>query len=322
VNTTTFTSRPKTVTPEKRKAPSCANQQQPTLDDIMQASEAPNIHDIPFGDRFKVTGADVEEPVQGRSNWSEHQMIHDINLAFRDADKAAGQVKSHRIQAGKLLIEASKHVPAGEWGRWCKANVKRSERDIRKVMKIAVADDPEAALREERKRNADDRSKRKEEPRAEPTGHRDRKVNNADQSASSASASGDKDKEIASLLAERAKLEEEIKRLADSFMERTEEWMTLKKEKEAWERSMARPRGELFMARKSSRHGAASFTKEEWMVLIKCLHPDGNPSQELKTQATQLLNVRKAMLVKSSFTSEAEDRAREQHMRKRERKAA
>jgi hypothetical protein len=227
------------------------------------------------------------------SNWNEASMVEAINHHFADADKAIGEVKYSRIKAGELLIEASKHVPAGEWGRWCKANVKRSERDIRKVMKVAGADDPEAALREERKRNADGRIKRTEEPPAVPSGHRDRKVNSADQSA----PPPPQDTEVASLRAEAAKWKEECARLADNFMERTKEWMTLKKEKEAWERSMAELRGELFMARRSGGHGSATFTKEEWMVLIKCLHPDGSPSQELKTHATQLLNVRKASLV-------------------------
>jgi hypothetical protein len=230
-------------------------------------------------------------------------------------DRAAGEVRTHRIKAGELLIEASKHVPAGEWGRWCNANVKRSERDIRKVMKIAGTADPEAALREERKRNADGRTKQTEEP----SGHRDRKVNNAYQSA----PPPPQDTEVASLQVEVAKWKEECARLADNFMERTKEWMTLKKEKEAWERSMAELRGELFMARRSGGQGAASFTKAEWMVLIKCLHPDGNPSQELKTQATQLLNVRKVALVRESVTpSAAEVHAYEQHKRKRARKAA
>jgi hypothetical protein len=116
------------------------------------------------------------------------------------------------------MIEASKHVPAGEWGRWCKVNVKRSERDIRKVMKLASAADPQGAVKAEREQNRRAREARKP---TEPTGHRDdRKVNNADQSASasaSTSASGDKDKEI-------AKLKEECARLADDFMERTKEW--------------------------------------------------------------------------------------------------
>jgi hypothetical protein len=39
------------------------------------------------------------------------------------------------------------------------------------------------------------------------------------------------------------------------------------------------------------------FTKDEWMILTKCLHPDGSPSAEMKTRAMQLLNVRKASLM-------------------------
>ena len=57
---------------------------------------------------------------------------------------------SHRIQAGQELIAARAMVEPGNWLSWCSANIKRSARDIQRLMKIAGSDDPEAALAEER----------------------------------------------------------------------------------------------------------------------------------------------------------------------------
>jgi hypothetical protein len=43
-------------------------------------------------------------------------------------------------------------LPEGKWEKWCKANItQRKQRDIQKVMKLAGADDPDAALEDERK---------------------------------------------------------------------------------------------------------------------------------------------------------------------------
>jgi hypothetical protein len=97
----------------------------------------------------------------------EHRLIHDINKSFCDADRAAGNVKKHRIAAGKFLIEASKFVAPGKWGEWCKRYVTRSSGDIRKVMKIAGAVDAEAAADDERKRNAEAQAKRRDNERSD-----------------------------------------------------------------------------------------------------------------------------------------------------------
>jgi hypothetical protein len=95
-------------------------------------NERVNIHDIPFADRFK-TGklyesleadkaeratkrqASIEtlvaaEKVKNGTSFTgdrEHELICGITASFDLADKAAGKVKSHRIEAGKLLIEAA-----------------------------------------------------------------------------------------------------------------------------------------------------------------------------------------------------------------------
>ena len=67
---------------------------------------------------------------------------HHINRAL--AADISGE--RHRVKAGRELIEAREHVPPGDWIAWCKANIKRGQRDIQRLMRIAGAEDPDAAL--------------------------------------------------------------------------------------------------------------------------------------------------------------------------------
>jgi Protein of unknown function (DUF3102) len=69
----------------------------------------------------------------------------EINRLYEGVDRADGAAKRKRIEVGNALIEARKHVPDGEWNAWCKANIQRSRQDIARVMKMAGAEDPEAA---------------------------------------------------------------------------------------------------------------------------------------------------------------------------------
>jgi hypothetical protein len=76
-----------------------------------------------------------------------------INRHLDLLTKAEGNAGRHRLRAGQHLVEARKHVPPGEWIVWCNANIKRGQRDIQRLMKIAGADDPDAALDQERATN-------------------------------------------------------------------------------------------------------------------------------------------------------------------------
>src|SRR5271169_6514679 len=62
---------------------------------------------------------------------------------------------NQRITAGQLLIEARERVGAGEagnmeWPAWCSANIDRSYRNVQRLIAVAKADDPQAALEENR----------------------------------------------------------------------------------------------------------------------------------------------------------------------------
>src|SRR5947209_8146511 len=69
-----------------------------------------------------------------------------------EADRLKTKADDHRISAGLLLIGLRTRVDAGEagedmtWTRYVRDNIDRSERDCRKLMRLAGAPDPEAAL--------------------------------------------------------------------------------------------------------------------------------------------------------------------------------
>jgi hypothetical protein len=91
-----------------------------------------------------------------------------INAFLDKADQASKKFSEYRISAGRLLIEARQRVDAGEagdtvtWTQWLSDNVDRSERDCRRVMRLAGADDPHAALAKEREANRAQRAERRE----------------------------------------------------------------------------------------------------------------------------------------------------------------
>jgi hypothetical protein len=79
----------------------------------------------------------------------------EINARFERASHYEKQATEHRIAAGLQLIEVRKRVDSGEagevgWEKWCAEHINRSQGDIRKVMRIAGAVDPQAALEQER----------------------------------------------------------------------------------------------------------------------------------------------------------------------------
>jgi hypothetical protein len=78
-----------------------------------------------------------------------------INKHFDEEHKFGGTREYHRLQAGRELVAARAVIEPGKWEAWCKVNIKRGARDIRQVMKMASAPDPEKALAAERERAAD-----------------------------------------------------------------------------------------------------------------------------------------------------------------------
>src|SRR2546423_12507833 len=74
-----------------------------------------------------------------------------------NAAKLRTQCDDYRLKAGRELIAARRRVDAGEsslsWSSWCARYINRSDRDIRRLMALASADDPAEAREDEKARN-------------------------------------------------------------------------------------------------------------------------------------------------------------------------
>ena len=75
-----------------------------------------------------------------------------------DADNAEARCLKHRLAAGQKLLSLRQRIEAGEegdvaWWDWFeKQDIGRGRKDCEKLMRIASADDPEAALVEDREK--------------------------------------------------------------------------------------------------------------------------------------------------------------------------
>jgi hypothetical protein len=86
-----------------------------------------------------------------------------INKLFEERD-------TNRAVLGHELLEAQKQVNAelgrGHWEEWCAANVKRSQKDIQKIMGIAASPDPIAAHEAEKAATRERMTERAEKVRS------------------------------------------------------------------------------------------------------------------------------------------------------------
>lgn len=87
------------------------------------------------------------------------EMVDEIHKQFAAAFDAGKKADRARIHAGRLLIALRKRIEAGEvgenvsWWKWYDDHFARSKKDAMKVMKIASAEDPEAAHEAEIEKN-------------------------------------------------------------------------------------------------------------------------------------------------------------------------
>jgi hypothetical protein len=104
-----------------------------------------------------------------RGDFTIKQMVDEIHKQFESAREGNKKADRARIRAGQLLIALRKRVEAGEvgeninWWKWYAENFARGKRDAFKCMKIARAEDPEAAHDEE--------IESKRQARKRPRGH-------------------------------------------------------------------------------------------------------------------------------------------------------
>jgi Protein of unknown function (DUF3102) len=83
-------------------------------------------------------------------------IVRQINDCWSQLNVLQTNVSNLRLEIGRLLIQAKEQVPHGEWANWYAENFPgRSMRDGQRCMKMAGADDPEAALAAEQKAAAE-----------------------------------------------------------------------------------------------------------------------------------------------------------------------
>jgi hypothetical protein len=92
-----------------------------------------------------------------------------INWLFTEVDAARRKTACRRFELGSELIRAQavvrKELGPGQWEAWCRGNIHRSQGDIQKVMKLALARDPMAAHEAEKAASRNQRAERTEKVR-------------------------------------------------------------------------------------------------------------------------------------------------------------
>jgi hypothetical protein len=78
-----------------------------------------------------------------------------IHAKFAEAERHDSKANDARLAAGRMLIALRKRIESGEvgevgWWNWYESNFTRSRKDAEKVMRLASAEDPEAAVEAER----------------------------------------------------------------------------------------------------------------------------------------------------------------------------
>ncbi len=95
-------------------------------------------------------------------------LAKDINSTLDRVRVALGRADDLRLTAGQKLLEArtklnaaraaakAANVPCQTWADWVAANFQRDLRDVRKLLAIAAAPDPHAALEDARAKNREE----------------------------------------------------------------------------------------------------------------------------------------------------------------------
>lgn len=81
-----------------------------------------------------------------------------LDLARREIERAQMDIKDLRLTLARQLLAAKHRVEAGEagetgWKDWVEANIKRSFRDVQKLIAMAKTADPAAAREQEKANN-------------------------------------------------------------------------------------------------------------------------------------------------------------------------
>jgi hypothetical protein len=101
------------------------------------------------------------------------KVVDEIHKQFAYAADGSKKADRARLRAGQLLNDLRGRIEGGEigeninWWKWYDENFARSKKDAMKVMKLASAEDPEAAHDSEKADRHERRSRRRDQSQVE-----------------------------------------------------------------------------------------------------------------------------------------------------------
>lgn len=80
------------------------------------------------------------------------EVVQAVNITLELAVTADNKAGSHRLDAGRMLVDLRRRVEddGDDWWKWQKGKFVRTRKDIEKLMRLAKSDEPEAAVEKER----------------------------------------------------------------------------------------------------------------------------------------------------------------------------
>lgn len=95
---------------------------------------------------------DLKKFVRSHDGASNADLVEAVNLKLNLAVFADNEGHHHRLDAGRMLLELRTRVEAegGDWWKWQIGKFDRSRKDMERLLRLASAEDPEAAVEDER----------------------------------------------------------------------------------------------------------------------------------------------------------------------------
>lgn len=120
--------------------------------------------------------SDLKRFIKDHDGASSADLVKAINISLELESSSANAGQYHRLNAGRLLRECRRKVESDPeinetWWQWQKGKFDRSRKDIEKMMRMASADDPEAAAEDERAEATERMRKVRANVRSNPLDH-------------------------------------------------------------------------------------------------------------------------------------------------------
>jgi hypothetical protein len=101
------------------------------------------------------------EKIRQDENASSRELLQAIHISLQLEIETKNAGRHHRLNAGRMLLELRHQVEAegADWWQWQKGHFSRSRKDLEKLMRLASADETEAAIEEYWQKDAEQRRK-------------------------------------------------------------------------------------------------------------------------------------------------------------------